>query len=256
MAATDEWFTHATTAAPVSSKGIQLNGRKLGIRWDANSRTFPPANYPANYPANGYQITVWGSIDGRTRNRIVELLAIGPQEVNDRGRGFEPFFFYQGSLSGLTVPFPYAIVEFTNKTGEDLGSNAISVWVADAEPLDVKVPVMGFWGTLVSHGAPGDVLPGDPADSGSRVEQVRDYARVIRFLDVTAWIDQPGTLEFYEQSWNCMRLVSAHPLEAKQQAVVRFQRGGFPRFSLLIRNDDDSRDVRATCEIVAVARHE
>lgn len=242
MTAVDAWFTDAATAAPVSSPGIRLSGRKLGIRWGAKSQTFPPSDYPTN----AYQIAVWGSADGASKTRVVEALSIGPHEMSDCGGTCDPIFFYQGSISGLTVPFPYAIVEFANKTGADLATNAISVWVADAEPLDVKVPVQGFWGTLIPHGTPND--------SGSSVHVVGDYARVIRFLDVSVFIDQPGALEFYERSWKEARPVSRLPVQAKQQSVVRFQRGGAPTFTLLLRND--SPDQSATCEIVVVARHE
>lgn len=233
MTATDVWFTSSVDAA--TSPGIPLDGCKLGIRWDASS---VEGRYRP-HPANAYEIRVWGSVDGKARNRLVELLAVGPQELNERTAD-TAFFFYQGSLSGLTVPYRYAIVEFTNKTGAALGSNMLVAWVADAEPLDVKVPVQGFWGTLDAHATP-------------EVDQVRDYARVVRYLDVTVFIDQPGVLEFYEQSWDKMRLVSTHPVAAERQTVVRIQRGGFPRFSLLLRNDSGE---RANCEIVAIARHE
>lgn len=233
MAATDIWLTNSLISA--SSPGIPLNGRKLGIRWDAQSVA---SCYRPVYPVNSYEVKIWGSLDGETKSRLVELLAIGPQELNQRTSD-TALFFYQGSISGLTVPYAYAIVEFNNKTGEDLGSNDLTAWVADAEPLNVEVPVLGFWGSLSAHATPA-------------VDQVRDYARVIRYLDVTIFIDKPGILEYYEQSWNSMRLMSIHAIAECQQTAIRIQRGGFPRFSLLVRND--SADT-ASCEMVAIARH-
>jgi hypothetical protein len=234
MTASDMWLTNSLTFA--SSPGIPLNGRKLGIRWDAQSIA---SYYKPAYPVNSYELKIWGSLDGETKNRLVEILAVGPQELNERTPE-TALFFYQGSLSGLTVPYAYAIVEFTNKTGEDLGSNDLTVWVADAELLNVEIPVLGFWGSLNGHASPS-------------VEQVRDYARVIKYLDVTVFIDRPGTLEYYEQSRNSMRLMSTYPIAEGEQKAVRIRRGGFPRFSLLIRNN--SADT-ANCEMVAIARHD
>jgi hypothetical protein len=242
-AAVEEWFTNATRQGPAASPGIRLRGRKLGFRWDAASQYHEPP-FPPNAPhANGYRITVWGSIDGRTRNRVVELLQIGPQEFNDREGPRNAFFFYQGSASGLTVPFPNAIVEFNNSTGEKLASNDLRVWTADSEPLNIRVPLQGFWGELIPHGT--------LQDSGSAVEQTRDYMRVIDVIDVTVYIDQPGRVEYYEQSWNEMRLLSVEPVEKKKQKVLRIRRGGFPRFVVLVRNNSAA---KAYCEIVAVGK--
>lgn len=234
MTATDMWLTNSLTSA--SSPGIPLNGRKLGIRWDAQSVA---SFYKPGYPVNSYEVKIWGSLDGLTKSRLVEILAIGPQELNERTPD-TAFFFYQGAMSGLTVPYAYAIVEFENKTGADLGSNDLTAWVADAEPLNVEVPVLGFWGSLSGHATP-------------MVEQVRDYARVIKYLDVTVFIDKPGILEYYEQSWNSMRLMSTYTITEGEQKAVRIQRGGFPRFSLLIRNNSP---YTANCEIVVIARHD
>jgi len=242
-AAIEEWGTNATRKGSTVSPGIRLRGRKLGFRWDASSQYHEPP-FPPNAPhANGYGINVWGSIDGRTRNRIVELLRIGPQEFNDREGPRNAFFFYQGSVSGLTVPFPYAFVEFINVTGEELASNDLRVWTADAEALNIRVPLQGFWGELAPHGI--------PSDSGSVVEQIRDYLRVIDVIDMTVYLDQPGRVEYFEQSWNEMRLVSVEPVEKQKQKVLRIRRGGFPRFTVHVRNNSAT---KAYCEFVAVGK--
>ena len=62
---------------------------------------------------------------------------------------------------------------------------------------------------------------------------------------------QPGRVEYYEQSWNEMRLVSVEPVEQKRQKVLRLRRGGFPRFVVLVRNNSAA---KAYCEIVAVGK--
>ena len=74
---------------------------------------------------------------------------------------------------------------------------------------------------------------------------------MIEVVDATVFLEHGGRVEYYEQSWNEMRLMDSVPIEPGKQMAVRIHRGGFPRFVLTVRNS--SRE-KARCEMVAIGR--